>query len=133
MAGISRTPYLMSASIADTSAHALYSPTATTAIFGPSATTYVALANQPVSPAAPKGLKAFHLKIFNDLTNGAAIIYIGNENVSATPSTTNGYGVSLVAGQVFEAIGYDSNLLDLSQIYLVCSASAVITFQITTR
>lgn len=64
--------------------------------------------------------KCCFLQIQLDTSVGGSTAYIGNSNVSTTM-----YGAQLSAGQVFQTLAFDSNLLVLDQIYVIASTSTV--------
>lgn len=104
---ISRSPWMGSVTLADTDTHRLSDLLADVA--------YVTAANQPLlSTNAPR---VQYLQLGNDSSNGGAVLYVGNENVSSTF-----YGSALIAGQVFAISGESNNLILLKDVYVKASA-----------
>lgn len=60
---------------------------------------------------------ACFLQVQLDISAAGGILYGGNSNVSSTMC-----GFSLVASQISQTLAFDSNLLDLADIYLRASA-----------
>ena len=73
--------------------------------------------------------KACYLAIQNDTTNGSASLYVGDQNVSSTNC-----GVNLSANQAQQVFAFDSNLLDLDQIFLRSSTGTIqVNLTVVTR
>lgn len=73
---------------------------------------------QAIDSKIPKKCQSVQLQV--DLGAGGAKVYVGNSQVSATHC-----GAILVAGQAAIPIGYDSNLVLLSDIYLTSDTNAI--------
>lgn len=117
MANASFNPFMFTVTLADTTLH-------------PLATLINALATKPTFAILPSGvMRACGLVISNDIDNAAAKLYIGNSNI-----TTSLYGKKLIAGQDWSPGSFESNLINLNNIYLLTDTNpTVVAITITTR
>lgn len=73
-----------------------------------------------VYSAIAVGQKVCYLQIQLDTSAAGATLWIGNSNVSSTM-----YGAALSAGQINQQLAFDSNLVLLSDVFLLSSSGTI--------
>lgn len=118
---VTRTPWLGSFTLTDSNAHKLRDLL--------TSTTYIAAALQPRVPGNGTALKAQYLVITNDIDNGSAKLYVGNESLS-----TSFYGIKLVASMSIPLYSMEGNLINLDEIYILTDTNpTVVSVSFLTR
>jgi hypothetical protein len=119
MAGtIARSPWLGSFTLTDSTSRKLSDILISS--------TFVATASQPLMASKPR---CQYLLIGNDIGNGGANLFVGNEGL-----TTAFFGAKLVAGQFVPYYSMDTNLILLDQIWLLTDTNpTVVTINMITR